>query len=290
MDVKAISTQTNTTRTSKQTSSMGTKEFSEYMADNSTSLDEIFKKASQKYGVSEDLLKAIGKAESGFDANATSSCGAQGIMQLMPSTAKSLGVTDSYDAEQNIMGGAKYISQLLKKYDGNTSLALAAYNAGSGNVAKYGGIPPFKETQNYVRKVLGYLQERTTIPSEKNSVTSTSSAPITQDDTETNSQMVTQTDLSELLQNLDLDQVYSYEDYGKLVSAYFQSLALTPFMDDDQSQSVNAQLQEQIDKMNQKVNAKDGETGVSDAYLAYQSGQNMTVLSQLLLSQTGDGK
>lgn len=120
-------------------------------------LKDIFKEAASKYGVSENLLKAVAKAESGFNAGAVSSAGAIGIMQLMPSTAASLGVTDPYDATQNIMGGAKLLSRLLKKYNGNTSLALAAYNAGSGNVDKYGGIPPFKETQNYVNKVLAYL-------------------------------------------------------------------------------------------------------------------------------------
>lgn len=120
-------------------------------------LEAIFQKASETYGVSVNLLKAIAKAESGFSQYATSSSGAMGIMQLMPSTAASLGVTDAYDAEQNIMGGANLISQLLTKYNGDVSLALAAYNAGSGNVDKYGGIPPFTETQNYVSKILGYL-------------------------------------------------------------------------------------------------------------------------------------
>jgi len=80
-------------------------------------------------------------------------------MQLMPATAAELGVKDSFDAEQNIMGGTKYIADLLKKYDGDTSLALAAYNAGMNNVKKYGGIPPFEETQNYVVKVTNYMRQ-----------------------------------------------------------------------------------------------------------------------------------
>ncbi len=127
-------------------------------------LEQIFQKASNTYGVSKDLLKAMAKAESNFRADATSHCGAMGIMQLMPQTAASLGVTDAYNPEQNIMGGAQYISRLLEKYNGNLSFAVAAYNAGSGNVDKYGGIPPFNETQNYVVKVLRYLEEGVTIP------------------------------------------------------------------------------------------------------------------------------
>ncbi len=121
-------------------------------------LSSIFEEAANTFGVSVNLLQSIAKAESNFNANAVSSAGAVGIMQLMPATAAALGVTDSRDAYQNIMGGAKYISQLLQKYSGNISLALAAYNAGSANVDKYGGIPPFSETQNYVKKVLSYLE------------------------------------------------------------------------------------------------------------------------------------
>ena len=121
-------------------------------------LEEYFKEASETYGVDINLLKAIARQESNFNPSATSSAGAMGGMQLMPSTAKGLGVTNAYDAQQNIMGGAKLMAQNLKKYNGDVSLALAAYNAGGGNVDKYGGIPPFKETQNYVKKVLGYYQ------------------------------------------------------------------------------------------------------------------------------------
>ena len=119
-----------------------------------TNLDAIFQRASQTYGVSLNLLKAVAKAESDFDPTVVSTAGAQGIMQLMPGTAKSLGVSDPFDAEQNILGGAKYLSQLLRKYEGEETLAVPAYNAGTGNVKKYGGIPPFKETQKYVQKVM----------------------------------------------------------------------------------------------------------------------------------------
>ncbi len=119
--------------------------------------EAYFKEASETYGVATSILKSIAKAESNFNPSAVSKAGAIGIMQLMPSTAASLGVSNSYDARENIMGGAKYISQLLSRYQGNISLALAAYNAGTGNVDKYGGIPPFTETQNYVQKVLSYM-------------------------------------------------------------------------------------------------------------------------------------
>lgn len=156
-----ITNSTSTVKESKQTEETS---FDTYLDEATTektvvSLNDLFEKAAQTYNVPVNLLKAIGYAESSFRADATSHCGAQGIMQLMPATAKSLGVTDAYDPEQNIMGGAKYISQMLEKYDGDVSLALAAYNAGSGNVAKYGGIPPFKETQNYVVKVTGYMKQ-----------------------------------------------------------------------------------------------------------------------------------
>lgn len=139
-----------------------------------TNLDSIFKEAADKYGVSERLLKAIAYTESGFQSNITSSSGAMGIMQLMPSTASAYGVADPYDAYQNIMGGAAVLKDLLNMFQGNQSLAIASYNAGCGNVKKYGGIPPFSETQNYVAKVTSLMQTGVSVPA--NTVTVTPSA------------------------------------------------------------------------------------------------------------------
>ena len=115
--------------------------------------------AARKYGVDPALLAGLVKAESNFNPNAQSGAGARGLTPLMPATARGLGVTNSFDPTQALDGGAKFLGGLLKQFKGNESLALAAYNAGPGAVQKFGGIPPYEETQRYVPKVLGFATQ-----------------------------------------------------------------------------------------------------------------------------------
>ncbi len=132
-------------------------------AERKYSRDEIYdiiSEISSKHGVNEKLVRALIKQESGFNPTIVSKAGATGLMQLMPATAESLGVSDAKDPVQNVDGGVRYLKSLMKKYNGNLILSLAAYNAGPGAVDKYGGVPPYKETQNYVKNILAnYLKK-----------------------------------------------------------------------------------------------------------------------------------
>lgn len=117
-------------------------------------LEPLIAKHAKTHGVPAALVSAVMRVESCYDTRAVSRVGARGLMQLMPDTAKQLGVRNSFDADQNIGGGVRYLSQMLKRFDNDLKLALAAYNAGPGAVEKHKGIPPFKETQNYVVRIL----------------------------------------------------------------------------------------------------------------------------------------
>lgn len=118
-------------------------------------LDLVILRAGEKYGVDPRFIHAVIWQESKYKVKARSHAGAQGLMQLMPPTARRFGCTDPYDTASNIDAGTKYLRWLLKRFDGNVSLALAGYNAGEGSVDKYNGIPPYNETQNYVRIITG---------------------------------------------------------------------------------------------------------------------------------------
>jgi hypothetical protein len=123
---------------------------------NPAEFEPIINSCALEYGVDKSLVKAVIRAESGYDPNAVSSKGASGLMQLMPKTAEGLKVSNIFDPKQNIRGGVRYLKFLLDTFKGDVSLALAAYNAGLSRVAQYGGVPPFMETRNYVDKVLQY--------------------------------------------------------------------------------------------------------------------------------------
>lgn len=200
-------------------------DFASYMEGKDNSLAAIFAEAAETYHVPVNLLTAMAKQESAFQADATSKSGAMGIMQLMPATASYFGCKNPYDPRENIMTGAKYISQLLDTYNGDTSLALAAYNAGSGNVKKYGGIPPFKETQNYVAKILNYMEEGVTLPDGSQFSSGKSSYST---DNRTGSyvtgEVTSGTPASPATLEEILERFFSYDDYLRFLDLFLEHL------------------------------------------------------------------
>jgi soluble lytic murein transglycosylase-like protein len=126
----------------------------------SEAYDEIIDEAATHYEVDPNLIRAVMQAESAFHPYVVSRAGAEGLMQLMPDLADEMGVSDAFDPRENIMGGVRYLKRLLDDHHGNIDLALASYNAGPGNVERYGGVPPFRETRNYVKTIKGILKAR----------------------------------------------------------------------------------------------------------------------------------
>ena len=122
--------------------------------------DEIIHEAAELYDMDPDLIRAVMAAESAFHPFAVSRTGAEGLMQLMPELSTEMGVADAFDPRENIMGGVRYLKRLLNYHNGNLDLALASYNAGPGNVQRYGGVPPFRETRNYIKTVKHYLAKK----------------------------------------------------------------------------------------------------------------------------------
>jgi len=195
------------------------------------SLESIFGQAAAKFGINENFLKAVAKAESGFDTNAESYCGAQGIMQLMPFTSESYGVTDPFDARQNIYAGAQLLSELLDQYNGNATLALAAYNAGSGSVSKYGGVPPYDETVGYINRINDYLggalseDSRTVDNAEATDFSSSGRIDVPDEDSQPASKASAKVSDSQYVseestESTNDSNILSYEDYMYVINTY----------------------------------------------------------------------
>lgn len=222
-------------------------------------LEGIFQKMADKYDVPLDLLKAVAKVESDFRMDVVSKSGAVGVMQLMPKTAEALGVTNIYDPEQNIEGGAKYLAGAIDYFDGDVALAVAAYNAGYGAVERAGGIPPYEQTQNYVKKIydvlsagsgtdlsgISFYQKGTYTPAEMD-VVGTVTVPQTSALALTDTDNVL-SDLSDTLkkmysivlgknengQEMTLTEYISYENYMRLLDEFNEILQRVCFQDGD---------------------------------------------------------
>lgn len=212
----------------------------------SYNLKDIFAEAAEKYHIPQELLEAIGYHESRFQTGVTSSAGAMGIMQLMPGTAQAMGVQDAYDPYDNIMGAAKLLGYLSDLYDGDLKLTLAAYSAGTGNVAKYGGVPPFSETQNYIKDIFEMLNSGESFLNENQTVSVNQRAGQTEaaaQNTEQNSakQKTAGTNgknvyvENSLYKNFMLDDRFTYSEYEMLMEYYTNMLEIISKIGDTDS-------------------------------------------------------
>ena len=212
----------------------------------SYNLKDIFAEAAEKYNIPQELLEAIGYHESRFQTGVTSSAGAMGIMQLMPGTAQAMGVQDAYDPYDNIMGAAKLLGYLSDLYDGDLKLTLAAYSAGTGNVAKYGGAPPSSETQNYIKDIFEMLNSGESFLNENQTVSVNQRAGQTEaavQNTEQNSakQKTAGTNgknvyvENSLYKNFMLDDRFTYSEYEMLMEYYTNMLEIISKIGDTDS-------------------------------------------------------
>lgn len=247
--------------------------------DNVNPLKAIIAKASKKYGIAEPVISAMIQKESAGNPNAKSGSGAMGLMQLMPETAKDLGVADPSDPEQNVMGGTKYFSQMLNKFE-DPKLALAAYNSGPGNVKKYGmQIPPFKETQDYVSSIMGKLEnDKGSNPSPVDSTPNTVATP-TADLNKVNPKD------PEILKMLGLDaETQKREKIGRLIDIIGNTVAgVSAFNNPDRAQQIfegigtrekeykNLKAKRADDFLNLLKLGKESEPSLVKEYQAYQA-------------------
>ena len=233
---------------SSQFDSLPASETAKLAENGSTSynLKDIFAEAAEKYNIPQELLEAIGYHESRFQTGVTSSAGAMGIMQLMPGTAQAMGVQDAYDPYDNIMGAAKLLGYLSDLYDGDLKLTLAAYSAGTGNVAKYGGVPPFSETQNYIKDIFEMLNSGESFLNENQTVSVNQRAGQTEaavQNTEQNSakQKTAGTNgknvyvENSLYKNFMLDDRFTYSEYEMLMEYYTNMLEIISKIGDTDS-------------------------------------------------------
>ncbi len=210
-------------------------------------LKDIFAEAAEKYGIPQELLEAIGYHESRFQTGVTSSAGAMGIMQLMPGTAQAMGVQDAYDPYDNIMGAAKLLGYLSDLYDGDLKLTLAAYSAGTGNVAKYGGVPPFSETQNYIKDIFEMLNSGESFLNENQTVSVSGKAAGTENAAQKSIEQKSEKQKTAgtngknvyvengLYKNLKLDDRFTYSEYEMLMEYYTNMLEIISKIGDTDS-------------------------------------------------------